>query len=244
MFHGRVGRVASTKVQTNVRRMAITVMIAVFSNRSAALAQSSGNIAAAELSTVCEIATPPFSGSYTCVNPANGQNVPCPTFGSSTPLLETMIQTPSGNGTGLVITPSLDVGLFTDTVVSGAGTLTGSDSQETGVMVSVTVDGQPAQPEVQAGSPPGTTGVVYEQRFQQLSVNNLQCGGGGMCNIDFVLSSMSAHSFSFVFPNVKQGTHAINIYVTLTNPPNTTRAAACVGPGTLTVVQVKAFTQN
>ena len=86
--------------------------------------------------------------------------------------------------------------------------------------------------------------ITGKQRFQQLSVNNLQCGGGGMCNIDFVLSSMSAHSFSFVFPNAKQGTHVVNIYVTLTNPPNTTRAAACVGPGTVTVVQVKAFSQN
>src|SRR5437870_13813949 len=112
MSHGCIGLVAARKGRTNIGRIAITVMIAVFSNKSAAFAQSSGNIAAVELPTVCEIATPPFSGSYTCVNPANGQNVPCPTFASSAPFFQTTIQTPSGNGTRLVITPSLDVGLI------------------------------------------------------------------------------------------------------------------------------------
>jgi len=231
---------------STIKRLAFAglaiVALALFGS-PAALAQSSGNVATDNKKTVCEIATPPFSA-YTCVDPSTGGSVPCPTFGSSTTYMTTQIQTSSGAGNGLIITPSLDVGLFTDTVVSGAGTLTGSDSQETGVMVTVTVDGNPAQPEVMAGSPPGATGVVYDQRFQQLSVSNLQCGGGGACNIAFILSSMSAHSFNFFYPNLVQGTHVIKVYATLTNPPNTTTAAACIGPGTLTAVQVKAFPQN
>lgn len=218
------------------------VGIATLFSWQSAVAQSSGNIASDELQTVCEISA--VTGQQSCVNPANGQSVSCPTFGSSTPLLTGQIQTPSGSGTGLVITPSVDVGLFTDTLVSGSGTLTGSDSQNTGVMITVTVDGKPAEPEVAAGSPPGATGVVYEQRFQQLSTNNIQCGGGGTCSIELVLSSMSAHAFNFVYPNIQQGTHTVNVYATLVNPPNTTNASSCVGPATLTVTQVKAFSQN
>jgi hypothetical protein len=218
------------------------VALALFGS-SAAWAQSSGNVATDNKSTVCEIATPPFAA-YTCVNPANGNTVPCPTYSSSTPYMTAQIQSSSGAGNSLIITPSLDVGMFTDTIITGAGTLTGSDNQTTGVMVTVTVDGKPARPEVVAGSPPGATGVVYDQRFQQLSVNNLQCGGSTACDIDFILSSMSAHSFNFFYPNLVQGTHVVRVYATLTNPPNTTKAATCIGPGTLTVVQVKAFSQN
>jgi hypothetical protein len=222
------------------KRMLILMLGAIASLcATVAFAQSSGNIAFSTLQTVCEISA--STGQQSCVDPATGQPVSCPTFGAATPLMAATIQTPSGSGTGLVITPSLAVGLFTNTKVSGSGTLTGSNSQVTGVLVTVTVDGQPAAPEVAVAAPPGATGVVYEQRFQQLSTTNLQCSGTSGCAIELVLSSMSAHSFNFVFPNLQQGTHFIDVYATLTNPPNTTTAAACVGPGTLTVVQVKAF---
>jgi hypothetical protein len=108
-------------------------------------------------------------------------------------------------------------------------------------MVTVTVDGKPAQPEVTAGSPAGVTGVVYDQRFQQLSVSNIQCSAGTSCDISFLLSTMSAHSFNFFYPQVVQGTHTVNVYATLINPPATSSASACVGPATLTALQVKTF---
>jgi hypothetical protein len=217
--------------------------VAMLSAIGTASAQSSGNIASSENQTVCQIDS--TTGGQSCFYPSNGNALtPCPGFSSTTPLFTSTIQTSSGSGNGLVITPSIDVGLFTDTVVSGSGTLTGSNTQETGVMVTVTVDGKPALPGVKAGSPPGATGVVYDQRFQELSASNIQCGGGGACDIGLILSSMSAHSFNFLYPNVTQGTHTIKVFATLTNPPNTTDASACIGPATMTAIQVKAFSQN
>src|SRR5262249_29623652 len=156
-------------------------------------AQSSGNVASDQLKTICAISN--IDGTQTCHDPATGVVVKCPTFSTAgplaSPIMSTTIQTPNGSGTGLVITPSLDVGLYTQTKVSGTGTLTGTDSQIAGVQVTVTVDGGPVQPEVTDNSG-NVTGVMYDQRFQQLSLDNIQCGAGngGLCDIGLVLSTL------------------------------------------------------
>lgn len=213
---------------------------------TAAYAQSSGNVATDELSTTCEIATTSssLSSTYTCVNPANGSSVPCPTIGGAA-LLTAPIQVSSGAGNAIVITPSIDTGLYTNTIVSGAGTLNGNDGEETGIMVTVEVCNSagscaPAQPEVKSGS--GVSGVMYDQRFQDLSVSNIQCGAGTACNIQLVQNTLSAHSFTFYYPVSTQDTYTVKVYATLANPSANT--AACVGPASLTAVQVKAFSQN
>lgn len=218
---------------------------------SQALAQSSGNIATNFLSTVCEISS--SDGSLSCIDPSTGNAVACPTLSGGsggaigTPLLSTTIQTPSGSGTGLVITPSLDTGLFTKTKVSStSGILTGTDTAETGLLVQVTIDGNPVPPEVQSTDttnfPGGISGVMYDERFQQLSTNNIACGTTAGCSIQLILSSLSAHSFNFVAPNLTQGNHTVNVYAQLVNTQGSEEA--CVGPGSLTAVQVKAFQQN
>ncbi len=216
-----------------------------------AFAQSSGNVATDKLTTVCEISS--SNGSLSCINPKDGSSVPCPTLSGGsggsigTPLMTTTIQTPSGSGTALVITPSLDTGVFTSTTVSKTGgILFGTDTAESGLLVQVTVDGGPVDPEVKstdtADFPGGISGVMYDERFQQLSVANLQCATTATCSITLILSSLAAHSFNFIAPNLAQGNHTVDVYAQLVNTQGT--EMACVGPGSLTVVQAKAFQQN
>ena len=216
-----------------------------------ALAQSSGNVATDNLTTVCEVASK--DGSLSCINPATGAPATCPTLSGGsggnlgTPLMSTTIQTPSGSGTALVVTPSLDTGLYTNTKVSSTdGVLTGTDTAESGLLVQVTVDGNPVDPEVTstdtATFPGGISGVMYDERFQQLSTSNLACATSSGCSIQLILSSLSAHSFNFTAPNMGQGNHVVNVYAQLVNTQGS--EMACVGPGSLTVVQAKAFQQN
>ena len=91
--------------------------------------------------------------------------------------------------------------------------------------------------------------VVYDERFQQLNTSFSLITNG------LILSTMSAHSFNFTEGNVPGGIHTIkmNWYFGCDNgtgqlstgacmstfTPDT--AAACAGPGTLTVQQVQNF---
>ncbi len=229
-------------------RITLSATAALALAASAAYAQSSGNVATDELTTVGQIATTPTSSSatYTCYNPANGASVPCPTGGSNV-LLSAPIQVSSGTGNAILITPSLDTGLYTNTTVSGTGTLTGSDGETTGVLVTVLVCNSAgscsaAQPEVQTGTNKAS-GVMYDQRFQYLATNNIQCGGvAAPCDLQLVQNTLSAHSFNFYYPVPGQDTYTVKAYATLANP--SAQSAACIGPATLSAVQVKAFSQN
>ena len=76
------------------------------------------------------------------------------------------------------------------------------------------------------------------------------------CNIGLVTSTLAAHSFNFVATNVGGGVHPLKVtwefQCTDANGNPTTcstayvanTAGACAGPGTVTVVQTKAFTQS
>ena len=207
-----------------------------------ALAQSSGNFAASIQKTQCTINTVgglPNSGGLN----NNGGGT----------LLETYIQTPNSKFTTLLIAPSLVTGLFTNTAVT---TSMPTSANSAAVVVKVTLDGKPVLPAT-SDSP----GVIYDQRFQQLSTNifdkidNCQ-GADPECNIDLVLSTLSAHSFNFIAPNVGGGVHSLKVEWEFVctdsngNPAPCTQtytvntAGACAGPGTVTVQQVKAFTQS
>lgn len=206
-----------------------------------AFAQSSGNFTAAISTPQCTIDN--SSG-------ALGGGSPGGT------LLTTTIKTSSGSGTTLLITPSLDTGLYTNTLVDPNMS---SSTQTAGVVVTVTMDGQPVLPET--GTDPF---VIYDKRFQELSTGIFAeiatCQGpmpSANCNIETVLSTLSAHSFNFVAPNLTQGSHTISVgwqfqcfgnngapesCDTTVFQPNT--AGACVGPGTVTVTQTKVFSTS
>jgi hypothetical protein len=171
--------------------------------------------------------------------------------------MSTTISTPSGTGTALEISPSLDVGLYTLTGITGGNN--GNKQQATAnaeVAVYVTVDGNLVSP-----GP-----VVYDQRYQSLSgvlgqVITASCLASNSCvneYINLLLTTLSAHTFNLLYP-VSGGDHVVNVYDQVTNQTcangttgscsagtttNTASASACVGPGTLTVTQVKEFSQN
>jgi hypothetical protein len=168
-------------------------------------------------------------------------------------VLETDIQTPNSKFTSLLIRPSLVTGLFTNTGVN--------DNQYSGnsaaVKVYVTLDGNAVAPDTGGTSP---IGIIYDQRFQQLSLADASamstCTMNNNCDVDFVMSTLAAHSFDFVKENVGGGNHHLRVEwrfectnnagdvtpCTLAYTANT--AGACAGPGTVTVTQVKNFSQT
>lgn len=212
-------------------------------------AQSSGNFAASVDKTQCTINK--VSGPLGGLADTNGAT-----------LLETTIQTPNSGQTTLVITPSLVTGLYTNTLVTETHP---TATQDAAVVVYVTLDGVPVLPASKEHP-----GVIYDERFQQLSTNVFQhieeCsddndGSDEKCNIGLALSTLSAHSFNFIAPNVGGGNHTLKVRwefvcygdtdgdgdvesteCSTEYAPNT--AGACAGPGTVTVQQVKAFTQS
>lgn len=205
------------------------------------LAQSSGNFASAITTTQCEMNTvggTPNAGGFS--------------GGSPHQMLDTTIKTPNSQFTTLLITPSLVTGLFTNTEVTQDME---SSAVSAAVKVSVTLDGNPVAPATTA-----TPGIIYDQRFQQLSTNVFDqiatCSVMNNCSIDLVESTLAAHSFNFVAPNVGGGNHHLqvswefdctdntgaNVPCTAVYTANT--AGACAGPGSVTVTQTKAFSQS
>jgi hypothetical protein len=226
-----------------IKRAAIggvaVVGLAAFSV-TVARAQSSGNFAAQINESQCVI------------NTTGGQENSGALSGGNGTLLETFIKTPNSQYTTLLITPSLVTGLFTNTAVTQEMQ---SSAVSAAVVVKVTLDGNPVAP-ASAMQP----NVIYDQRFQQLAVKNWQafqsCSLANNCSIDLINSTLSAHSFNFVAPNVGGGTHNLKVQwsfvcsdnsganVPCTQVYTANTAGACAGPGTVTVQQVKAFNQS
>ena len=206
-----------------------------------ASAQSSGNFASQISTTQCLINT--VGGT-----PADVYSLSLCLF----LMLDTYIKTPNSQFTTLLITPSLVTGLFTNTEVTQDME---SSAVSAAVKVAVTLDGNPVAPATTA-----TPSIIYDQRFQQLSANTFQgflsCFLNNNCSIDLVESTLAAHSFNFVAPNVGGGTHRLQVSWTFDCTDNTganvpctqvytaNTAGACAGPGSVTVTQVKAFTQS
>ena len=205
-----------------------------------ALAQSSGNFTASIATTQCTINTDPTSPTAGGLSPGTPHNV-----------LDTYIKTSSGAGNTLLIRPSLVTGLFNNTEVTGA---TETSANSAAVVVSVTMDGKPVPPATQS-----TPGIIYDQRFQELSSNVFDSIAGCMmnnnCSIDLIDSTLAAHSFDFVASNVTVGVHHVQVswefqctsngVATACSTAYTTNTAgACAGPGSVTVTQTKAFTQS
>lgn len=203
-------------------------------------AQSSGNFTANVQTTQCTMNTVPgvgTPGSLTDTNPVN--------------LLTTTIQTPNSKFTTLLIRPSLVTGLFTSTGVD-PNQYSGNSAA---VKVYVLLDGQPVAPATTS-----QTGIIYDQRFQQLSMADASamttCAATNDCDTALVMSTLSAHSFDFVAPNVGGGNHTLKVgwrfqctdnsgnMVACNTAYTMNTAGACAGPGTVTVTQVKNFSQN
>ena len=228
---------------TRITLPALAITALAWFGSSVAWGQSSGNFTAKVQTTQCTMNTQPGVPDAGRLNPGGGT------------VLETDIQTPNSKFTTLLIRPSLVTGLFTNTgVADGANQFSGNSAA---VKVYVTLDGNAVAPDTGGTSP---TGIIYDQRFQQISANTMAgmstCTMNNNCAVDFVMSTLAAHSFDFVAPNVGGGNHHLKVEWTFecTNNagaviPCTTAytantAGACAGPGTVTVTQVKNFSQS
>ena len=203
-----------------------TVLLAVLfavalCHTSASFAQSSGSFSASYGATQCSIA----ASDGTLSGGISGNSLP-----------DVTMKVSSGTGVALVITPSFVTGLYTKNKLSATST---TSTQNVGLLVKVKVDGSTATviPEL------GSEGVIYDQRFMQVTASFLS--GLTTCLNDcfqIVQSTLSAHSFNFYVSNLTPGTHTINVSWNLVGGDN--GEGACVGPGTLTVEQVKNFNFN
>jgi len=146
------------------------------------------------------------------------------------------VKVSSGNGVALVITPSLVTGLYTQNKLNQ---LTTSSTQNVGLRVKVLVDNSTATvvPEI------GSNGVIYDQRFMQVNASFLS-GLTTCLNDCFTMfqSTLAAHSVNFYVSNLTPGTQTIKVSWDIEGGGN--GEGTCVGPGTLTVEQVKNFTFN
>lgn len=196
-----------------------------------ALAQSSGNFAAKINTTQCVIDD--TDGSL------DG--------GIGGTLLETTIKTPNSASTALLIRPSMVTGLFTRTKVTET---VNTDTAYAGVQVRVLIDGQVVAPGTPVGAVAGADDgwVYYDKRWQQINQNFLgliqACVDDTSldCNLELILSTLSAHSMDFVVGDVGGGTHTLTVEWRFEDSDdNGGNAAACVGPAVLTVTQTKTF---
>lgn len=223
-----------------ITKVTLAFAILALFGSSTVWAQSSGNFTATVQTTQCTMNTMPGLPNSGALNNNGGGTV-----------LETYIQTPNSKFTTLLIRPSLVTGLFTNTGVN--------DNEYSGnsaaVKVYVTLDGNPVAPATS-----GEPGIIYDQRFQQLSLADASamstCTMNNNCDVDLVMSTLAAHSFDFVAPNVGGGNHKLKVewkfectdnngaVVQCTTAYTANTAGACAGPGTVTVTQVKNFSQT
>lgn len=227
----------------------LAVIVAIALTISAALfAQSSGNFTANVATTRCTIDN--NSGTL-------GEGL------AATTILTSTIKTPNGSGTALLIRPSFVTGLYTSTKLSSTDTVM-TATGNIGIKVFVTLDGAPVAPNFSDDTCNVTIdganvgcGVIYDQRFQQLTTNLLKqitsCPSltdpsqTGACELGLLLSTLGAHSMDHVAPALGVGDHVLKVYYKLDPAPvsnGNVTTAACVGPGVVTVQQVKNFSQT
>jgi hypothetical protein len=194
---------------------------------ASAFAESSGNFAA-EINTAA------------CVMDDNGN------LSGGIPVVNwtTQIKVPNGSGTSLLITPSFVTGLLTKTKLQTNDT---TSSAYAGVEVCVSLD---------EGLVNGLEEhcVIYDKRFQQLNSNLFttllqDCDplteGIQLCYLELVLSTLSAQSFNFVGHDIPGGLRTVTVSANFIDSDETEgNAAACVGPGVVTVTQTKVFNSS
>jgi hypothetical protein len=235
--------------------------IAFIAMAGPALATSSGSFTAASDDASCTINS--SSGAFSVGSASSG------TTGhiwqiNATPIT---LDVSSGTGTTLLITPSLVTGLYTDNKMSN----TGSSTEDIGVQVQVSVTGPNGSAGVQiapanaigdsgnntdtgatCNAPAGGVAscVIYDQRFIQISSTVLQglsaCSSGATC-FEMIENTLSAHSFNFYVNVPTTGQYTVNVQAQLYEGNNNSAngsVAACAGPGTVTVEQVKVFNSS
>ena len=234
-----------------------TVSLAFLGVAGLAFAQSSGNFSATGSSAACAIGDGGvLSGGITASS------------------FTANISTSNGNGVTLDIRPSLVTGLFTDTKIStsvptasadiGIKVCVAVDGSGAGVKPApcVIYDQRFQQISSQLFSQlaeynlvvAGTTCTTSADCPVGDSCNNPTGGTltgvctapNPLCNFDLILSTLSAHSFDFVVPVGLGKPHRITTTWSTVGAGvvGNSHIASCVGPGILTVTQVKVFNNS
>ena len=229
-----------------------------------AFAQSSGNFSygnSGNTHCVLNSSNGAITGGATCSSGTNCTATGC------TPIPDTSgnvcagtinagIKTNSGAGNVFVIQPSAVIGLLTDVSLQKNSAVDfGTSTAYAGVDFTVKVTDPNGNPVNTIPNFP----VTYDARFIQISSNlfqvlGSQCTGtntiGGVttplgCYITFDQSTVSAHSFQWIVPQVSSGTYSIaaNWAASLGNS-GLSESLTCVGPVNLTVTQNKVFSFN
>ncbi len=222
-----------------------------------AFAQSSGNFSASGSSTACSIGT----------GGVLSTGITASSFTAN-------ISTSNGSGTTLVIRPSLVTGLFTDTKINASVSSASADigiqvcvkvdGSDAGILPApcITYDERFQQISSQLFSQfaacqltTSTTTCTINSDFAGLgptytcnnptgaSLAGLCVVPNLLCNFELILSTLSAHSFDFIVPVGIGKPHTIVTSWKTTGSPNS-NAISCVGPGIVTVTQVKVFNNS
>jgi len=221
-----------------------------------AFAQSNGNFTASGSSAACAI---------------GGGGVL--SGGITTSSFTANISTSNGSGTTLDIRPSLVTGLFTDTKIStsvstasadvGIQVCVKVDGSETGILPApcVIYDQRFQQISSQLFSQLAACQLVTSTTCTTTAdcptgdTCNNPTGGSGtgvctapnpLCNFDLILSTLSAHSFDFVVPVGVGKPHVVTTTWSTVGSGvvGNSKVASCVGPGIVTVTQVKTFNNS
>jgi hypothetical protein len=183
------------------------------------------------------------------------------------------ISTSNGSGTTLDIRPSLVTGLFTDTKINtsistasadvGIKVCVKVDGSDAGILPApcVTYDQRFQQISSQLFSQLSACQLVTSTACTTTAdcptgdTCNNPTGGSGtgvctapnpLCNFDLILSTLSAHSFDFVVPVGVGKPHVVTTSWSTVGAGTVGNAqvASCVGPGIVTVTQVKTFNNS
>lgn len=183
------------------------------------------------------------------------------------------ISTSNGNGTTLDIRPSLVTGLFTDTKISTSISTASADvGIQVCVKVDGSSAGiLPAPCVIYDERFQQISSQLFSQLSECTLVTSTVCtttadcpagdtcnnptGGAGtgictapnpLCNFDLILSTLSAHSFDFVVPVGIGKPHTITTSWSTVGAGvvGDSHVASCVGPGIVTVTQVKVFNNS
>lgn len=221
-----------------------------------AFAQSSGNFSASGSSTACSI---------------GGGGVLSGGIAASS--FTANISTSNGSGTTLDIRPSLVTGLFTDTKIStsvstasadiGIKVCVQVDGSSAGILPApcVIYDERFQQISSQLFSQLSECQLVTSTVCTTTAdcptgdtCNNLTGAAGAgtctapnpLCNFDLILSTLSAHSFDFVVPVGVGKPHVVTTSWSTVGAGvvGDSHIASCVGPGIVTVAQVKTFNNS
>ena len=208
------------KLLTGIAAAMLTTLVV-----GSAFAQSSGSFSASTGTAQCAI--------------SNSDGI---LSGGIASIPDVTVKVSSGSGVALEITPSVVTGLYTNNKITSTSS---TSTQNVGLRLKVSVDGSTENVVPEEGS----DGVIYDQRWIQVSSGVISSLAGctalaGTATPCFQLveSTLSAHSFNFYISDLSPGTHTVHTDWSILG--GTSGEAACVGPGTLTVTQVKNFSFN